>query len=226
MAQIDFADPLSADPHSVDPLSADLDDAPRLGRKRDHTRDPAILDATLDVLAEAGYDGMTVDMVAARAKAGKATLYRRWPSKSELVLDALACMKRVETDPDKLPNTGTLRGDLIAMIKAPSIEDAEKKLKIMGGLVSLLSRHPELAEAANAAMLEPRSNVTRFLINRAAERGEIAPGYDIDTLVLVSPSMAAHRVLIQRKPVNREFLISIIDGIILPALGIQPSRSA
>ena len=221
MAQIDFADP-----HSVDQLSADLDDAPRLGRKRDHTRDPAILDATLDVLAEAGYDGMTVDMVAARAKAGKATLYRRWPSKSELVLDALACMKRVETDPDKLPNTGTLRGDLIGMIKTPSIEDAEKKLKIMGGLVSLLSRHPELAEAANAAMLEPRSNVTRFLINRAAERGEIAPGYDIDTLVLVSPSMAAHRVLIQRKPVNRQFLISIIDGIILPALGIQPGRSA
>ena len=226
MAQTDFADPLNADPLSTDPLGADLDDSPRLGRKRDHSRDPAILDATLDVLAEAGYDGMTVDMVAARAKAGKATLYRRWPSKSELVLDALACMKRVETDPDKLPNTGTLRGDLVAMIKTPSIEDAEKKLKIMGGLVSLLSRHPELAEAANASMLEPRSTVTRYLINRAAERGEVAPGYDIDALVLVSPSMAAHRVLIQRKPVTREFLISIIDGIILPALGIHPSPSA
>src|SRR6187402_3084695 len=128
MAQTDFADQLSVDQYSVDPdavdqLSADLDDSPRLGRKRDHTRDPAILDAALDVLAEAGYDGMTVDMVAARAKAGKATLYRRWPSKSELVLDALACMKRVETDPEKLPNTGTLRGDLIAMIKTPSMED-------------------------------------------------------------------------------------------------------
>ena len=66
---------------------------PRLGRKRDHTRDPEILDVALDVLAETGYDGMTIDMVATRAKAGKATLYRRWPSKADLVLDAVACMK-------------------------------------------------------------------------------------------------------------------------------------
>ena len=71
---------------------------PRLGRKRDHTRDPEILDAALDVLAETGYDGMTIDMVAARAKAGKATLYRRWSSKTELVLDAVACMKSSDLD--------------------------------------------------------------------------------------------------------------------------------
>ena len=73
---------------------------PRLGRKRDHTRDPEILDAALDVLAETGYDGMTIDMVAARAKAGKATLYRRWPSKAELVIDAVACMKQGDFTPD------------------------------------------------------------------------------------------------------------------------------
>ena len=69
----------------------------KLGRKRDHTRDPEILDATIDVLAECGYDGLTVDMVAARAKAGKATLYRRWPSNAELVMDALACIKQARS---------------------------------------------------------------------------------------------------------------------------------
>jgi AcrR family transcriptional regulator len=209
MTQLDLA------PDAVAP------DAPKLGRKRDHTRDPEILEATLDVLAESGYDGMTVDMVATRAKAGKATLYRRWPSKSELVLDAVACMKQTATDPDKLPDTGTLRGDLVAMIKSPNVTDGEKKLKVMAGLVSLLSRHPELAEAANAAIVEPRSNATRFLINRAIERGEISPECNIDVLVLVSPSMAAHRVLIERKTVTRDFLISLIDGVILPALGVR-----
>src|SRR3954470_17199318 len=88
----------------------------KLGRKRDHTRDPEILEAALDVLAETGYDGMTIDMVAARAKAGKATVYRRWSSKAELVIDAVACMKRGDLDEANLPDTGTLRGDLVALI--------------------------------------------------------------------------------------------------------------
>ena len=69
-----------------------------LGRKRDHTRDTQILEAAIDVLAEMGFDGMTIDMVAARAEAGKATIYRRWPSKADLVLDAVAYMKAGELD--------------------------------------------------------------------------------------------------------------------------------
>src|SRR3954468_4364669 len=112
----------------------ETDGAPRkLGRRRDHTRDAEILDAAIDVLAETGYDGMTVDMVAARAKAGKATLYRRWPSKPDLVLDAVACLKRDDLNLAALPDTGSLRGDLVAMIRPPSIRDGERKLKIMAG---------------------------------------------------------------------------------------------
>src|SRR6186713_2049587 len=103
--------------------SATAEPALRPGRKRDHSRDPEILDAALAVLAETGYDGMTIDMVAARAKAGKATIYRRWPSKAELVIDAVACMKGNHFDPANLPDTGTLRGDLIALIKPHAIED-------------------------------------------------------------------------------------------------------
>jgi AcrR family transcriptional regulator len=194
--------------------------APKLGRKRDHTRDPEILDAALEVLAETGYDGMTIDMVAARAKAGKATLYRRWSSKGELVIDAVACMKKGDLDSSQLPDTGTLRGDLIAMIKPHSIEDSEKKLQIMAGLMSMLSRAPELAEAANAAIVEPRAAVNRLLMGRAVDRGEISADCDIDTLSLVTPSMAAYRVLILRKPVDREFLVSLIDGVLMPAVGL------
>jgi AcrR family transcriptional regulator len=193
---------------------------PKLGRKRDHTRDPEILDAALEVLAETGYDGMTIDMVAARAKAGKATLYRRWSSKGELVIDAVACMKKGDLDYAQLPDTGTLRGDLIAMIKPHSIDDGEKKLQIMAGLMSMLSRVPELAEAANAAIVEPRAAANRILMRRAVDRGEISADCDIDVLSLVTPSMAAYRVLILRKPVDREFLVSLIDGVLLPAVGL------
>lgn len=199
--------------------------SPKLGRKRDHTRDPEILDAALDVLAETGYDGMTIDMVAARAKAGKATLYRRWPSKGELIIDAIACMKRI--DYSRLPDTGSLRSDLIAMIKPPSIKDGEKKLQIMAGLMSMLSRDPGLADAARAAIIEPRSTANRALMQRAIDRGEISADCDIDILCQISDSMATHRVLILRKPVDREFLVSLIDGVVMPAVGLgRPSAQS
>lgn len=193
----------------------------RLGRKRDHTRDSEILDAAVDVLAEVGFDGMTVDMVAARAKAGKATLYRRWTSKSDLVIDAVSCMKERDAEPAALPDTGTLRGDLVAMIKPHSIEDGEKKTRVMAGIVSLLAKEPELAQAAHAAIMEPRARVNRLFLQRAIDRGEIAPVGDIDTLALVVPAMVAYRVLMLRKPVDREFLVSLIDGVLLPAVGLR-----
>lgn len=200
--------------------------ATKLGRKRDHTRDPEILKHALDVLAEEGYDGMTIEMVAARAKAGKATLYRRWASKSELVIEAIACMKRADTSLDRLPDTGTLRGDLVAMIKPHSIEDGERKLKVMAGLASLLARSPELADAVSAAIVEPRTKINRILFERAIARGEIAADCDVDTLSMISPSMAAYRTLILKKPVDRAFLISLLDGVILPAVGIRPPVDA
>ncbi|MBA8816541.1 AcrR family transcriptional regulator [Microbacterium halimionae] len=199
---------------------------PKLGRKRDHTRDPEILQAALDVLAETGYDGMTVDLVAARARAGKATLYRRWPSKAELVVDAVACMKSKDLDLNALPDTGTLRGDLVAMIKTPTMAEAERKLHVMAGLVSMIARAPEMQEAVHAAIVEPRAQANRVLIRRAIERGEVAPDIDIEMVSMVAPAMAAYRVLVIRKPVTREFLLSVIDGVVLPAATGTPAALA
>ncbi len=202
------------------------DTAPKLGRKRDLTRDPEILDATLEVLAETGYDGMTIDMVAARAKAGKATVYRRWASKGELVIDAVACMKSADIDFNKLPDTGTLRGDLVAMIKPHSIEDGAKKLKVMAGLVSLMTRQPELADAARAAIVGPRVKVNSIFLRRAIERGEIPADVDVELLSHVGGAMATHRTLMLGLPVDREFVLSIIDGVILPACGLRGAATA
>ena len=194
---------------------------PRLGRKRDHTRDPEILDVALDVLAETGYDGMTIDMVATRAKAGKATLYRRWSSKADLVLDAVVCMKSRDIDLDALPDTGTLRGDLVAMIKTPTIRESERKLKVMAGIASMIARSPELAAAAQNALVEPRASINRTFLRRAIERGEISADVDVEQLCMISPAMVAYRVLMLGKPVDREFLVSMIDKIVLPAAGLR-----
>jgi len=190
----------------------------QLGRKRDHTRDADILDAAIAVLAEIGYDRMTMDMVALRAKAGKATMYRRWPSKAELVLEAIAHMKGNQVDHDDLPTTGNLRDDLLALFKPQSFEDEQLKMRAMAGLSSMLSQHREFADAANAAIVEPWAAVNRLLISRAIERGEVAAVVDVDTLAQVIPSMSAYRTLILRKPLDRAFLTSMIDAVLLPAL--------
>jgi AcrR family transcriptional regulator len=192
-----------------------------LGRKRDLTRDPDILAAALDVLAETGYHGMTIDMVARRAKAGKATLYRRWPSKAELVIDAVVGMRKSNFPASELADTGSLRGDLIATIQPHSIEDGDRKFQIMAGILAMISQAPELAEAANTAIIQPRIQANLLLMQRAIDRGEISADCDIQTLSLVTPGMIAHRVLILRKPVDREFLISLIDGVLLPAVGLR-----
>ncbi|WP_336633490.1 MULTISPECIES: TetR/AcrR family transcriptional regulator [unclassified Microbacterium] len=196
----------------------DVDPTPRLGRKRDHSRDPEILAAALDILAEKGYERMTVDMVATRARAGKATLYRRWPSKAELVIDAVACMK--STHPADLPDTGSLRGDLVANIKAPAVKDGERKLRIMAGMVSLMSESPEFADAARSVIVEPRAAALRTLIRRAIDRGEVTPDVDVHVLAQVIPSMTAYKSLMLGQAVDREYIITLVDEVLLPALGL------
>jgi AcrR family transcriptional regulator len=202
----------------------DLDERPRVGRPLDVTRDADILDAALDVLAEEGFDGMTIDMVAARAKAGKATLYRRWPSKTELVIDAVACMKNSDINLDELPNTGTLRGDLLAMMKPAPIRDATQKMRVMAGLVSLIARNPELAEAARNAVIAPRAEINRRFLQRAIDRGEISADIDIPLIASISPSMVTYRTMMLGKPVDRDYLITIVDKLILPAVGLGAPR--
>ncbi len=192
-----------------------------LGRKRDHSRDAIILEATLEVLAEVGVVGLTMDLVAARAGAGKATIYRRWPSKTELFTDAVAHLKRIQVDLESLPDTGTLRGDLLELFKLSkpqSIEEMEHRLKIMAGLASLLAQDHSLADSANAAVTGPWAEAHYAMMQRAVERGEVAADADIGTLSQILPSMAAYRTLVQRKPFTLEFLLSMVDGVILPAL--------
>ncbi|GAB6901673.1 TetR/AcrR family transcriptional regulator [Kineosporia succinea] len=196
----------------------------RLGRKRDHSRDPEILDAALDVLAEVGYESMTVDMVATRAKAGKATLYRRWSSKADLVVDAIACLKRPVTPdggPYVPPDTGTLRGDLVAMVKPKVVSDSNRHLKIMLGVTSMLSSEPQLLETLTEIMIKPRIESYRVVMQRAIDRCEVRPDIDIELLSSLGPAMAMYRSLYERQAPSRESIINLIDTVILPAVGLS-----
>ncbi len=188
------------------------------GRKRDDSRDTALLDATLELLAEVGAASLTMDLVAARAGASKATIYRRWDSKSELVIDAIAHMKRNQVDLANLPDTGTLRGDLLALFKPASLAESKRKMKIMAGLLSLLTQDQLLADAANLAIVEPWAEALILLMKRAVARREISATADIEALSRVIPSMAAYRTMVQGKPMDLAFLTSMVDGVLIPAV--------
>jgi AcrR family transcriptional regulator len=193
-----------------------------VGRKRDESADARIIEAAIDVLAEAGFGAMTMDMVAARAKAGKATVYRRWTSKAELVRDALIFMSRNSVDLDRLPDTGSLRGDLLAVLTPYSKDFGEKKLRVLAGLGSFFSEHRTLAEEATTGIFEPWMAVNRALMSRAIDRGEISPKADIDMACQVIASMTQHRTLTQSKPFDKKFYGTLLDSILIPALSATP----
>jgi AcrR family transcriptional regulator len=187
----------------------------RPGRKRDTSRDGAILQATLEVLAETGYERMTTDMVAARAKTSKATMYRRWPSKAELVIEAVESLRDEPVTP--VPDTGTLRGDLAALIETFQSPSTTRKFQIMAGLLSILPRDPDLARVVQRRIVQPGTAVMHLLLERAQKRGEIDQGRDLDTLALVAPAMVAYRLIITGEQVDRQFLTSVINDVLASA---------
>lgn len=195
-----------------------------LGRKRDHSRDVDILEATIQILAEIGFDSMTMDLVAARAKAGKATLYRRWPSKGELVRDALIGMSRNSIEVDVLPDTGSLRGDLLAVVKPHSMEYNERKLRVLAGLGSFSTQHRKLYDEALIGIFSPWIAVNTTLMTRAKERKELPPGADIGLACEVIAAMTAFKTSSQRQQFDKATYESLLDKILLPGLGIKGSK--
>jgi AcrR family transcriptional regulator len=188
----------------------------RVGRKRDHTRDAPILDATLAVLAEAGYEGMTIDMVAARAGTARATVYRRWATKADLVLAAAARLSQTDAGLDHLPDTGSFREDVIALFVPDTPGDQQVRLQALTGLLMLARTDKRLADAATQAGIGPWIEANRVLMQRAVDRGEFPPA-DVETLAQVIPMMCISRA-VQHEPITREFSLALLDGVIIPAL--------
>ena len=190
----------------------------------DPARDAAILAAALEGLTERGYDRLTMDDIAARAHAGKDTLYRRWASKAELVVDAMAA-HRAAVAPAEVPDTGSLAGDFHAMISTvPRFSDSG--LRIFAGLVTAASRDPELATAVDAQLLSMPRRALRQVLERAADRGEIPDGRNLDLAPDVVIGLNLLHI-ITGHPVDRTFMHRVLYEVLLPLVtaptGIIPT---
>lgn len=182
------------------------------GHALDTSRDVAIREAALDLLAEIGYDRLTMDAIAARAHASKATIYRRWQGKAALVVEALNCSKGSMSEPD----TGSLEGDLAILSQGSCNQESRFNAQVMLGLITALAHDAELREVFRERMIEPRTKVIRAIFERAVARGEVSPERNLDHLVSLFPSLMIHQVLITGELPNTDFSRSVIYDVILP----------
>lgn len=177
-------------------------------------REQEIRDATAEVLAEVGYDRLTMDAVAKAAQASKATLYRRWETKASLVLDTLCTLK---AGPEAPIDTGSLRGDLIAAFGTPTGFVNGKALTIFSSVLTAIATDEELAAGFRERFLGPKLAVSREIYTRAKERGEIRADLDLDLLEPALPGIVLHRAIVLGEPPTRDLVVRVIDEIILPA---------
>lgn len=178
-------------------------------------REAEILDATLTLLASVGYDRLTMDAVAAEARASKATLYRRWSSKPALVVDALLRTKEALQAP--VVDTGSLREDLMQMACVHGGLTDARSAQVMAGVVTAIQRDPEFAEEFRTRVIAPKIAVIRGIFERARTRGEITADLDLDLLAPALPGIILHRSFVLGFPPDEQTVARVVDEIILPA---------
>jgi AcrR family transcriptional regulator len=190
-------------------------EAPRGGRPRDEAREQAILEAAIELLAEVGYEAMSIEAVAVRAKSSKATIYRRWPGKAELVAEAMR--RRTEPFVEDLPDTGSLRGDLLRLadLMFAGITGADGGL--MCGLAVAVRSDPRFGRLLAAHTYDHKLRSMAEVVSRAEARGELPPGADPKLILEVAPGVALFH-LMSGEPLDAAFAEHLVDHILIPLL--------
>ncbi|MGI8751670.1 MAG: TetR/AcrR family transcriptional regulator [Acidimicrobiales bacterium] len=209
---------------STEQSAPPADEPRRIGRPRDDARHQAILDAAIALVAEVGYDRMSMDAIAARARASKATIYRRWPGKAELVVEAVRCCGHEA--PQVLPDQGSVGADLLALLRhmRAGLEGTDGDL--MFGLALAARSDPELGRVLREQLFEGKGHVAGSIIDRAVARQEIPAQPGAPALLdEVAPAILILRQLCGY-PLDDTFLGHVTDDILLPLLTPAPPSTS
>jgi AcrR family transcriptional regulator len=193
-----------------------MTDTPRQsrgGRPRDPSRDGVIRAAILRLLADVGYGALTMDAVAAEAGVGKATIYRRWRTKQDLVVDTIADLNRDEANP---PDTGSLESDLRQML--------HRLVAVISGplgaatlsLLSTVPHQPALADAFRKGPLNVWQSAFGQVWAQAEERGEVRPGASSSLAAEATSALLVQRWLLTGRPVDESYADQVLDDVVLP----------
>jgi AcrR family transcriptional regulator len=198
----------------------------RRGRPRSEKATSAILEAAAELLLLRGLGAMSMDEVAKRAGVSKATIYRWWPSKELLALDALLDWAAVRT-PTR--DTGSLRGDLVALVR-PWVREITRQPfgRVIAALVTEAQSDPEFAAAYRTHFVDPRREAMRAAFARAAERGEVPTDLDVEVAIDLIYGPLYHRLLHGHAPLTRRFADGVVDmalgGIVKSSSHPTPTR--
>jgi AcrR family transcriptional regulator len=183
-------------------------------------REGELYQAVLALVRETGYEGLTLDAVAARAHVSKATLYRQWTGKATLVAHAL---KHTRQPIAPTVDTGSLRGDFAAIIARLDDRRASEDTALMRSLMHAAHTTPELMRALREVLLEPEREDLQRMLRRAVARGEVSPGNPaLDYVMHMMVGAFIARDLIDDRPPDQAFVQSYINAVVLPALGLTP----
>ena len=184
----------------------------RPGRPRSEQAEQAIIEATLDLFAEEGFDGVCVEAVAARAGVGKATIYRRWPNKEELLLAALGALKSPYPEPAGV----SVREDLIAMLSVMVADMADpRKARRYALLLGEGEKYPRLMARYKETVVQPRRELMRSVIRRGIATGELRPDTDVEIAMLALTGTVLAKGKEADSEMNGELAARIVDELLL-----------
>ncbi|OHU24101.1 MULTISPECIES: TetR/AcrR family transcriptional regulator [Mycobacteriaceae] len=196
-------------------VSTGLTKAMKKGQDSQWTpREVELLTVTLRLLQKHGYDRLSVDEVASESKASKATIYRRWPSKAELVLAAFVEGMRAQL---VRPDTGSLREDLL-QIGDSVLEESRHNLPIMRGMLNEIARNPALTKAFRTQFVDQRKLLIDDVLGAAVERGEIDSAVINEELWDLLPGYLVFRGLLPVRAATADTVRTLVDDVIMPSL--------
>lgn len=183
--------------------------------RRAPERRTAVLESVYALLAEVGYDRMTMDAVAARAHVSKATIYRTWPDKPDLVAEALGRRFQENTVPT---DTGSLRGDLMALVTAACETCNGPAGEVVSGVLTAAALNPSLARTLHESLYERKHAIHQTVVRRAVDRGEVHPDTDPHLLHEVLFALVLTRRLKVNEPFDERFARHVVDDVLVPVL--------
>ena len=197
--------------------------ARQIGRPRDARADRAILEATLELIAELGVHAFRTDDVAARAGVGKGAIYRRYRSKDELVAAAVAALVSEEIE---VPDTGSTRGDLLALMReAVELYRGSLAGRLMPNLVGAMAERPELAREVRGRFLAGRRSALTGVLRRGVERGDLRRDLDLELALDVLGGPLFYRLLVTGGPIDDQLAEGVADLILRGFAPDEPHRA-
>jgi len=192
-------------------VAADAVTARRPGRPRSERADQAIIDAALSLFAESGPEGLCIERVAARAGVGKATIYRRWPGKEDLLLDAIAALKA----PMPEPAGRSVREDLVTLLGAMCQESGDpRRAREFALLLGEGAKYPRLMARYVETVLEPRREVFRSVLRRGIATGELRPDLDVDAALFMLVGAVLARRGPEQPPISPDYPERVVDELL------------